>query len=107
MKRRKYVLADLIAQCDPNAAPPADLASWDSLRDPVWDSAAATLHILVADPHYAGIERVMEVLAPLPDGAKLEFLLSRRGSLGAVGVLDALKAGNLEAVLAAAEAFAR
>jgi antitoxin ChpS len=27
--RRKYTLADLIAQCDPRAAPPADLALWD------------------------------------------------------------------------------
>jgi antitoxin ChpS len=27
--KRKYVLADLIAQCDPKAPPPADLALWD------------------------------------------------------------------------------
>jgi len=26
--KRKYVLADLIAQCDPKAPPPADLALW-------------------------------------------------------------------------------
>lgn len=26
----KYKLADLIAQCDPSAAPPADLAAWEN-----------------------------------------------------------------------------
>ncbi len=31
-KRPRYVLADLIAQCDPNAAPPADLAAWQNLE---------------------------------------------------------------------------
>jgi antitoxin ChpS len=30
--KRKYILADLIAQCDPKAAPPADLALWDVAR---------------------------------------------------------------------------
>jgi antitoxin ChpS len=30
--KRKYVLADLIAQCDLTAAPPADLALWDVAR---------------------------------------------------------------------------
>lgn len=30
--KRKYVLADMIAQCDQNAAPPADLALWDVAR---------------------------------------------------------------------------
>jgi antitoxin ChpS len=28
--KRRYVLADLIAQCDLKAAPPADLALWDA-----------------------------------------------------------------------------
>jgi antitoxin ChpS len=27
-RRRRYRLAELIAQCDPNAPPPADLQSW-------------------------------------------------------------------------------
>lgn len=27
--KRSYTLADLIAQCDPKAPPPADLALWD------------------------------------------------------------------------------
>ncbi len=27
--KKRYVLADLIAQCDPKAAPPADLQLWD------------------------------------------------------------------------------
>ena len=30
--KRKYVLADMIAQCDLKAAPPADLALWDVAR---------------------------------------------------------------------------
>lgn len=30
--KRKYVLAEMIAQCDLNAAPPADLALWDAAR---------------------------------------------------------------------------
>jgi antitoxin ChpS len=28
--KRKFVLADMIAMCDPKAAPPADMAIWDS-----------------------------------------------------------------------------
>lgn len=28
--KRKYVLADMIAQCDRKAPPPADLALWDA-----------------------------------------------------------------------------
>jgi antitoxin ChpS len=31
-RKRKYVLADLLAQCDPKAAPPADLALWDAAK---------------------------------------------------------------------------
>src|SRR5579872_4918291 len=30
VRKRKYVLADLIARCDLKAAAPADLASWES-----------------------------------------------------------------------------
>lgn len=30
--KRKYVLADMVAQCDVKAAPPADLALWDRAR---------------------------------------------------------------------------
>lgn len=30
--KRKYNLADMIAQCDPKAAPPADLVLWDVAR---------------------------------------------------------------------------
>lgn len=30
--KRKYVLAELIAQCDRKAPPPADLALWDVAR---------------------------------------------------------------------------
>ena len=28
-RKRKYSLAEMIAQCDPKAAPPADLGLWD------------------------------------------------------------------------------
>ncbi|MBK7472733.1 MAG: ChpB-ChpS toxin-antitoxin system antitoxin [Betaproteobacteria bacterium] len=31
-RKRVYVLSDLIAQCDPNAPPPADLALWDTAK---------------------------------------------------------------------------
>lgn len=31
-RKRKYILADLLAQCDPEAPPPADMALWDSAR---------------------------------------------------------------------------
>jgi antitoxin ChpS len=31
-KKPKYVLAELVAQCDPKAPPPADLALWDSAK---------------------------------------------------------------------------
>ena len=31
-RKRKYVLADLIAQCDPKAPPPADLALWNAAK---------------------------------------------------------------------------
>lgn len=30
--KRKFVLADMIAQCDVTSAPPADLALWDGAR---------------------------------------------------------------------------
>jgi antitoxin ChpS len=30
--KRRYSLADLLAQCDMKAAPPADLAPWDNAR---------------------------------------------------------------------------
>jgi len=30
--KRRHRLADLLAQCDPTAAPPADLAQWESAR---------------------------------------------------------------------------
>lgn len=30
--KRRYTLAELLAQCDPKAAPPADLALWDAAK---------------------------------------------------------------------------
>lgn len=32
VRKRSYVLADLIAQCDPKVPQPADLALWESAR---------------------------------------------------------------------------
>lgn len=32
VRKRKYVLADLIAQCDWKAPPPADLTLWDGAK---------------------------------------------------------------------------
>lgn len=29
--KRRYVLSDLIAQCDKDAQPPADMAAWESM----------------------------------------------------------------------------
>lgn len=29
-RKRKYTLADLLAQCDPKAPPPADMELWDT-----------------------------------------------------------------------------
>lgn len=60
---------------------------------------------IASDPRYPGMDRVLQVLASLPDGAKLQFLLSRRGSLGGRCVLEALSARQLDAVLAAAQAY--
>lgn len=31
-RKRKYTLADLIAQCDPKASPPADLGLWRAAK---------------------------------------------------------------------------
>lgn len=31
-RKRKYSLAEMVAQCDPKAEPPADLALWDQSR---------------------------------------------------------------------------
>ena len=36
--KRRYTLAELIAQCDPKAQPPADLALWDEAK-PVGNEA--------------------------------------------------------------------
>jgi antitoxin ChpS len=31
-RKREYILPDLLAQCDPEAPPPADMALWDSAK---------------------------------------------------------------------------
>ena len=31
-RKKRYTLAELIAQCDPKAPPPADLALWDAAK---------------------------------------------------------------------------
>ncbi len=31
-RKKRYVLSELVAQCDPKAPPPADLALWESAK---------------------------------------------------------------------------
>ncbi|CCD29331.1 Antitoxin component of the ChpB-ChpS toxin-antitoxin system [Candidatus Glomeribacter gigasporarum BEG34] len=31
-RKRKYILADLLAQCDPKVPPPADMGLWDAAK---------------------------------------------------------------------------
>jgi hypothetical protein len=52
------------------------------------------------------IEAVAKVLEDLPDGSKLQFFLSHKGSLGGITPLEALAAGRMEEVLDVAAAFA-
>lgn len=52
------------------------------------------------------LQQVCQALGPLPGRAKLQFFLSRRGSLGRASVLEALLEGDTSAVLAAATAYA-
>lgn len=61
-----------------------------------------------ADQRYerGHLEAVSKALGPLPGGAKLQFFLSHRGSLGGKSVLEALSRGQKDAVIAAAQAFA-
>lgn len=49
---------------------------------------------------------VSKMLGDLPGGAKLQFFISRKGSLGGKIVLEALADGQLERVLCNAAAFA-
>lgn len=61
-----------------------------------------------ADQRYerSQMEAVSKALGELPGGAKLQFFLSSRGSLGGKSVLDALARGEKDKVVAAAQAFA-
>ncbi|MEJ2801702.1 hypothetical protein WAE61_07465 [Comamonadaceae bacterium PP-2] len=52
------------------------------------------------------LETVTKVLGDLPGGAKLQFFLTRKGSLGGVTPLQALAAGNFAKVKDVASAFA-
>jgi hypothetical protein len=52
------------------------------------------------------LEAVSKAMGALPGGAKLQFFLSQRGSLGGTSVLDALARGEKDKVVAAARAFA-
>lgn len=52
------------------------------------------------------LEAVSKAMGALPGGAKLQFFLSHRGSLGGKSVLDALARGQKDKVIAAAQAFA-
>ena len=59
------------------------------------------------DPRYERrqLEAVTRLLGDLPGGAKLQFFLNPRGSLGKATPLQALARGRLAAVKAAAEGF--
>jgi hypothetical protein len=52
------------------------------------------------------MEAVSKALGNLPGGAKLQFFLSQRGSLGGKSVLEAMARGDKDSVIAAARAFA-
>jgi len=60
------------------------------------------------DPMYrrTQLEAVTKELGNLPGGAKLQFFMNRRGSLGGATPLEALAAGKLEKVKDVAAAFA-
>lgn len=60
------------------------------------------------DPAYdrKHLVAVTKVLGALPGGAKLQFFLTRKGSLGGVTPLQALTAGRLAKVKDVAAAFA-
>ena len=61
-----------------------------------------------ADPAYqrSQVEAVTKVLGDLPGGAKLQFFLNRKGSLGGATPLEALADGKLQKVKDIAAAFA-
>lgn len=61
-----------------------------------------------ADPAYKRkhLEAVSKQLDDLPGGAKMQFFISRKGSLSGNTVLEALAAGQLELVLRIATAYA-
>lgn len=52
------------------------------------------------------LQAVSKVLGELPGGAKLQFFVSPKGSLGGTTILDALAVGRLEKVLLMAAAYA-
>lgn len=62
-----------------------------------------------ADPAYdrKHLEAVTKVLGDLPGGSKLQFFLTRKGSLGGETPLQALAAGRIAKVLDIAAAFAQ
>lgn len=61
-----------------------------------------------ADPAYerAHLEAVTKALGALPGGAKMQFFLSRKGSLRGRTVLQAIASGKLDQVLRLAAAYA-
>lgn len=61
-----------------------------------------------ADSNYkrSQLEAVTKLLGDLPGGAKLMFLLNRKGSLGGATPLEALAEGKLQKVKDVAAAFA-
>ena len=63
---------------------------------------------LYCDPSYARrhLAAVSQLLGDLPGGAKLQFFLTRKGSLGGATPLQALADGRFSKVKAVAAAFA-
>lgn len=53
-----------------------------------------------------GIAEVLQSLSGLPSGSQLQFFTMRKGSLGGITPLQALEAGDIDAVIKAARAFA-
>ena len=96
-----------------------ELIGWKS-RQAVWKAATGNRVFFMehqagryfptfyADPAYqrSHLEAVTRILGDLPGGSKLQFFLTRKGSLGGKTPLEVLASGGLAKVKSAAMAFA-
>jgi hypothetical protein len=96
-----------------------ELMGWKS-RQAVWKAAHSNRVFFIehraqryfptfyANPAYqrSHLEAVTKILGDLPGGSKLQFFLTRKGSLGGKTSLEALATGDLAKVKRVAEAFA-